>query len=106
MGLGTCNLKNRWYCIYYGTIYTCPRGRGVGHISSHLTKCIATQNKDDNTDLRQSKLHVGSSGIVNWKYSTKEAKEDLTKFIVQDEQSFNFYENKRFESCVQNYFNP
>ena len=44
--------------------------------------------------------------MVNWKYSTEEVKECLTKFIVHDEQPFNFSENKRFESCVQNYLNP
>ena len=61
--------ENICYCNYYGTGYTCPKGRDVSHISRHLTKCIAAHNKDDNTDLRQSKLHVGFSGIVNWKYS-------------------------------------
>ena len=44
--------ENRCYCNYCGTGYTCPKGGGVGHISRYLTKCIATHDKDDNTDLR------------------------------------------------------
>ena len=48
-------------------------------------------------------MHVDSSGIVNWKYNVKEVKEGLIKFIVQDKQPFNFYENKRFESLSKLY---
>ena len=47
----------------------------VGHIARHLQKCIAAHNKDDNTDLKQSKLHVGPSSLVNCKYNTDETKE-------------------------------
>ena len=56
--------------------------------------------------MRQSKLHVGLSSLVNWKYNAEEIKERLTKFIVQDEQPFSFSENKKFEYCVQDCLNP
>ena len=69
MGLRTCNIRpldeNRCYCNYCGLGYTCPRGGGVGYISRHWQKCLVAHNKEENTDLRQSKLHIGSSGLVN-----------------------------------------
>ena len=34
---------------------------GVGHIARYLQKCIVAHNKDDNINLRQSKLQIGSS---------------------------------------------
>ena len=57
--------ENKCYCNYCSTWYTCPRGRGIGHIARQLQKCIAAYNKDDNTNLKQSKLHVSSSRLVN-----------------------------------------
>ena len=76
-------------------------GMGVQVIQLGIyKKCIVAHNKDDNTDLKQSKLYLGSSGLVNQKYNAEEAKESLTKFTVQDEQPFSFSEKKKFESCV------
>ena len=40
---------HKYYCNYCNTAYTCPRSGGVGHMASHLQKCIITHNKDDNT---------------------------------------------------------
>ena len=57
--------ESRCYCNYCGSGYTCPMGGGVGHIARHLQKYIAKHNKEENTDLRQSKLHIGSGGLVN-----------------------------------------
>ena len=40
------------------------------------------------------------------KYNAEWAKKRITKYIVQDEQTFSLSENKKFESCVQYCLNP
>ena len=98
--------ENRCCYNYCGLGYTCPRGGGVGHIARHLQKCLAKHNKEENTDLRQSKLQLGSSGLANWKYNAEGAKGRIIKYIVEDEQPFSLSENKKFQSCVQDCLNP
>jgi len=92
-------------CNYCNKEYVHKKGSGLGSLERHWKH---VHNKETTTtDLRQSKLQIGTTGnIVNWKYDVESCREGLVKFIIHDEQPFNFSENSRFKDFQVNYVNP
>ena len=95
----------RVICNYCNKEYVHKKGSGLGSLERHYKH---THNKETTTtDLKQSKLKIGTSGnVVNWNYNLQSCREGLVKFIIHDEQPFNFSENPRFIDFQINHVNP
>ena len=72
----------------------------------HIKNCLERNKIIGSIDLKQSQLQIRFSGITNWRYSPQGTKLWLTKFKIQNKQTFIFFENKNFETYMQTYLNP
>ena len=93
-------------CNYCARVFSHSLGGGLGHLKRHYEDKHMSK-EGTNTDLRQSRLQICTSGNVgNWKFDDKYCRERTVQFIVEDEQAFSLSSNVRFDDFVTSALQP
>lgn len=93
-------------CNYCGKVFSHALGGGLGHLKRHYEDKHMPK-EGGQTDFRQARLQIGSSGNVgNWKFDEKYCRERTVQYIIEDEQAFSLSANPRFFDYVTSALQP